>query len=676
MIKKVWQWIWARKRWSLAGGVILVLGALIWWKIWGAKPESTDFLSVDHIVESGSVSNSLSLAGTTKFANAQKLTFVEKGKITKVNVKVGDKVKKDQVLASISTDDLDQKVEKARRTLSTAQKKFKTYLQTKDKGLDVMRAQAEYDKLLLEQSLMPQQEQISLENAQQSLKDKQLAVKDAELKLKEQQEDFDSLYGSGKGQNADLAISNALLERNNEFEALVREYRSGAELLKSLLHGYDDFMNETDDFYDPAEYNQFYIGANNTTLLLQSKNQFYALREDLKVLENIYTTYNAIPVENLTKEMILSGHQIFKSLGEKVTLWGQTNYKMIKESQLHDRLTNADVSKHAATYGTEYEDKGYQFKQMYTQAISKLKKISRSNSDQENAQNELEKSKNNLAMLKLEYQKAQTSLDSTKTEQKLKSVELAQQVQKAKMALDDLLGGEDTSEFDEYKHAVENAQDDLTSLLDQYKNYQITANFDGLVTKVEMQVGDSVSMNNTSSDTEKYIYVETPDLLEVTLDVDQVDIVKISLNMPVEVMLDAFPDAVFSGVISEIDTMSETSSYKAKVVFQKQSDDQKILGGMSASVKVVLEEAIDVVIVPSPAIADNEAGEKIVKLKKGDQWIDQVVEVGLSDDANTQIVAGLQVGDTIKGLYINEISMQNAGVAALDDQDSFGGPRM
>lgn len=29
MIKKVWQWMWARKLWSLAGGVILVLGALI-----------------------------------------------------------------------------------------------------------------------------------------------------------------------------------------------------------------------------------------------------------------------------------------------------------------------------------------------------------------------------------------------------------------------------------------------------------------------------------------------------------------------------------------------------------------------------------------------------------------------------------------------------------------------
>lgn len=299
---------------------------------------------------------------------------------------------------------------------------------------------------------------------------------------------------------------------------------------------------------------------------------------------------------------------------------------------------------------------------MYTSAISKLKKINKSTSDKESAENELERSKNALVTAKLELQKTKTNLDLIKTEQKVKTAELAQQVQKAKTALNDLLLGEDTSEYDDYKNAVENAQADLTSLMDQYSNYQIVANFDGLVTKVEMQVGDSVSMSNSSTSSEKYIYVETPNLLEVTLDVDQIDIVKISVGMPVEVTVDAFADEVFSGVISEIDTMSESSTYKANVVFQKNSEDQKVLGGMSANVKVTLEEAKDVVIVPSPAIADSKNGEKIVKLKKGEQWIDQVVEIGLVDDANTEILSGLTVGDTIKGLYINDVSMQNAGV--------------
>jgi len=92
-----------------------------------------------------------------------------------------------------------------------------------------------------------------------------------------------------------------------------------------------------------------------------------------------------------------------------------------------------------------------------------------------------------------------------------------------------------------------------------------------------MQLGDSISTSNSSSSTEKYIYVETPNLLEVSLDVDQIDIVKIKQGMNVQVSVDAFPDQVYSGVFSEIDTMSEGSTYKAKVVFQKNNPEEKIL---------------------------------------------------------------------------------------------------
>ena len=90
----------------------------------------------------------------------------------------------------------------------------------------------------------------------------------------------------------------------------------------------------------------------------------------------------------------------------------------------------------------------------------------------------------------------------------------------------------------------------------QYDDYRIIANFDGIVTKLDMQVGDSIEAN-ARADTQKYIYVETPDLLEVKMDVDQIDIVKIKQGMKVEVTVDAFPDQVYSGVFSEIDTMPE-----------------------------------------------------------------------------------------------------------------------
>jgi multidrug resistance efflux pump len=71
-----------------------------------------------------------------------------------------------------------------------------------------------------------------------------------------------------------------------------------------------------------------------------------------------------------------------------------------------------------------------------------------------------------------------------------------------------------------------------------------------------------------------YIYVENPNLIEITLDVEQTDILKLSLNDPVSITLDVFPDDVFSGIISEISTVPVTnngvSTYTVKVMFEKQ----------------------------------------------------------------------------------------------------------
>lgn len=92
---------------------------------------------------------------------------------------------------------------------------------------------------------------------------------------------------------------------------------------------------------------------------------------------------------------------------------------------------------------------------------------------------------------------------------------------------------------------------------------------------------------------------------------------------------------------------------------------------MSANIKVVLEEQKDVLVVPNPALADNEEGQKIVRLKKDETWIDQVVEVGISDEMNTVILSGLKEGDLIKGLYINDITMENVGIGSEFQEPAF-----
>lgn len=671
MIKRYWQFIRQKKRWALWVLIVVIgVGYGVWTKRF-SQEESTDFFSTEYEVQTGEISTSLSLAGTTKFANAQKLTFVQQGKVTSVKVKVGDQVKKGQVLASISTDKLDTTLERNKRDLNAKKRAYEKKLKDADSGLDLLKAQAEYDQKLLEQTLLPQKQtsetetaQIAVENAKQNLKDQEKALKDL-------QDDYAIMYGTWKNaQNSDLGLSKTAIERNQKFEAYVREFKIQALSLQSILDGYDRVMQETKKFLNPEDYTHVYIGADDQILRGKSVSQFYELQKQVNVLEDLYAQYSKIPVASLTEGKILEGYQVFKTIWDQLSQWGTLNYNMVMKSVPSGKVDKTAIAGYAKTLGTDIESEGYALKNKYMTTVAKLKEDmnSDSGSDQESMQTKINKAKIALQDSKLKLQNDQEELMSLKTKQQIAKLTAESDLKTAKNKLDDLMDKVEISEeLQAAKDALESAQEEIKTTLKQYEDYQIIANFDGLVTKVEMQVWDSISSSNNSSSTEKYIYVETPNLLQVTLDVDQIDIVKISVWMPVQVVLDALSDQTFTGVISEIDTMSESSSYKASVVFQKHSDDQKVLGGMSASVKVTLEQATDTIIVPSPAIADNVNGEKIVKLKKWDQRVDQVVEIGISDDANTQILSGLKVGDVIKGLYINDISMQNAGIGVSAD---------
>ena len=671
MIKRYWQFIRQKKRWALWVLIVVIgVGYGVWTKRF-SQEESTDFFSTEYEVQTGEISTSLSLAGTTKFANAQKLTFVQQGKVTSVKVKVWDQVKKGQVLASISTDKLDTTLERNKRDLNAKKRAYEKKLKDADSGLDLLKAQAEYDQKLLEQTLLPQKQtsetetaQIAVENAKQNLKDQEKALKDL-------QDDYAIMYGTWKNaQNSDLGLSKTAIERNQKFEAYVREFKIQALSLQSILDGYDRVMQETKKFLNPEDYTHVYIGADDQILRGKSVSQFYELQKQVEVLEDLYAQYSKIPVASLTEGKILEGYQVFKTIWDQLSQWGTLNYNMVMKSVPSGKVDKTAIAGYAKTLGTDIESEGYALKNKYMTTVAKLKEDmnSDSGSDQESMQTKINKAKIALQDSKLKLQNAQEELMSLKTKQQIAKLTAESDLKTAKNKLDDLMDKVEISEeLQAAKDALESAQEEIKTTLKQYEDYQIIANFDGLVTKVEMQVWDSISSSNNSSSTEKYIYVETPNLLQVTLDVDQIDIVKISVWMPVQVVLDALSDQTFTGVISEIDTMSESSSYKASVVFQKHSDDQKVLGGMSASVKVTLEQATDAIIVPSPAIADNVNGEKIVRLKKWDQRVDQVVEIGISDDANTQILSGLKVGDVIKGLYINDISMQNAGIGVSAD---------
>ena len=97
-------------------------------------------------------------------------------------------------MASISTDKLDTTVEQKRRALKSAKRAYEKKLKDADSGLDLLKAQAEYDQKLLDQTLLPKVQASEAETAQIAVDTAKQNLKDQEKALKELQDDYALLY--------------------------------------------------------------------------------------------------------------------------------------------------------------------------------------------------------------------------------------------------------------------------------------------------------------------------------------------------------------------------------------------------------------------------------------------------------------------------------------------------
>ena len=676
-VKKARSWVRKKKWWILIGLVVLYF--LFSWLKGKFFPETVDytFTSYDYTVERWTVSNSLSLVWTTQFANAQKLTFANKGRVTAVNVKVWDSVKKWAVLATITTDDLDQKLKSARTDLKNAQLELKNLLEKSNKDLDVLKAQSNYDLLLLQKENLPSDQYLDTQSKQSDIKEQERKIKDDEKNLKEAQDDYDNLVLWKKwASNADLAISENVRKRNNTFDDLIRGFRSAAISLQSTLESFDQLMKITDEYN--SDQRPVYIWAKNQTLVSKSESQFWNVKSYIDKLNKLYTDFSNKDVWQITEDELLEGYTIFKQLGNDVVEWWKTNYDMFWDSiESEWSLSRSEINNYMKTYWTNLENDGYGYIDKYTAAVKDLANIKNSDTTIEDAELKVEQLTITLQNDKIKLEKLKNELEELKTKQTLDTAELDKKIQDAKVDLQKAKeGNAQEKEIDTIRNRIDNYEFQISTYLKNYDDYKIIANFDGIVTKLEMQVWDSIETSNVSSSDQKYIYVETPDLLEVQLSIDQVEIVKINVGMPVEVYIDAFPDSVYTGYFSEINTMPNNSNgysdwtYSAVAYFQKNNKDENILWGMSASVKAILSQQKDAIVVPNASIIEKMDWEKVV-LKKQDNggWKDQVVTVWLSDDDNTVIISWLNVWDVIKWVYITEEAMVAAWV--MEGSDSW-----
>jgi RND family efflux transporter MFP subunit len=139
-----------------------------------------------------------------------------------------------------------------------------------------------------------------------------------------------------------------------------------------------------------------------------------------------------------------------------------------------------------------------------------------------------------------------------------------------------------------------------------------------------------------------------PASLVFAANIDEVDIGTLSLGQTASIALDAFGDATFSGKVSYISYISETSAGGATVFPVKIAFDepQKLRIGLNGDVTIETSSIPDALLIPIEAIREQNSGKFVYK-KTGKTYTLVPVAVGEQNDTEVVITGGLSQGDVV-----------------------------
>ncbi len=198
--------------------------------------------------------------------------------------------------------------------------------------------------------------------------------------------------------------------------------------------------------------------------------------------------------------------------------------------------------------------------------------------------------------------------------------------------------------------AIANAQDevdkikkDINKINKLKESPTLFAKTNGVVSAVRNNEGIATSTEGSIVD----IGESSKVLAEIT--VSQNDIINIAEGQEVKLEISTYQDEKFIGKVKTINLKpnSQGGSTTYSATIELEPTDYKLLEGMTVSAQFIIKEVKDVIMLSNKAIVLKD-GKQYVKLKNQDGTTTEVnIQTGFSDGKNTEIISGLNEGDTV-----------------------------
>ena len=282
-----------------------------------------------------------------------------------------------------------------------------------------------------------------------------------------------------------------------------------------------------------------------------------------------------------------------------------------------------------------------------------------------------------LASARFDYQHQQTVTATTSGTVAAVCVKEGTAIE-ANTAIVQLSGTELSRQVQSAADSLLNAQLSMSDTEKQMENYTITSPISGTVIQKNVKAGDTVGTDTTASETLCTIY----DLsyLEMTLNVDELEILSIKEGQTVTITADAIPDRTFTGVVTSVSaagtTTGGTTTYPVTIRIDDTGD---LLPGMNATAEIEVSSASNALAVPNGSVVRGNyvlvtkdspsAANAVQDMTAPDGYVYVKITTGTSDDDYIEVASGLQEGDTI-AYDADAVEKQNAS----DSMEFMVGP--
>ncbi|WP_040249996.1 efflux RND transporter periplasmic adaptor subunit [Psychroserpens mesophilus] len=298
--------------------------------------------------------------------------------------------------------------------------------------------------------------------------------------------------------------------------------------------------------------------------------------------------------------------------------------------------------------------------------------VSRSQATYQNIRANLEQAEATLKQAKADYDRNKTLFD--------KGVISKSEWDRSIAAYETAVAGRSSAYY-----SVQSAAASVNEAKDNLSRTEIYAPMSGTISLLNVELGERVVGTQQMAGTE-ILRVANLNNMEVEVDVNENDIVKVQIGDSTIVEVDAYLKKEFKGIVTEIAnsaagtlTADQVTNFRVKVRILEESYQDLMEGkpeffspfrpGMTATVDIITNKRNNIVAVPISSIViktdttsvkksyeksasddikpeSEEKFECVFVAENGEAKL-RVVKTGIQDDTNIEVVSGLKEGDEI-----------------------------